>query len=113
MTGPEVKTILKERGISVNKCAQDMGLYNSTLSQILNGKISFYPKYRKALEEYLDIEIPAEHERRDTFKGEPKVIVLNLYITKSMASIIETIANEHHLSKSEVARRALKEGLGL
>ena len=53
---PYIKQILKDRGISVSKCARQMDLNQPDLTNALNGKKPLYPAYRKKLSDFLGID---------------------------------------------------------
>lgn len=51
----KLKQVLLERNISVYRLSKDLGIANSTLYNIVNGKLYPYPRYRKMISDYLDV----------------------------------------------------------
>lgn len=51
-----VTNVMSERGISIRKCAKDIGISRPDLSSALNGRKPMYPKYKHLLSEYLGID---------------------------------------------------------
>jgi lambda repressor-like predicted transcriptional regulator len=102
MTGLEVKQILLDRGISISKCARDIGVSNCDLNSVLNERKPFYPKYRRLLAEYLTKDIPADEvkPRRKTLK-KPSV-TLQVRLPQELANLIYDIAEAEGRSVNSV-----------
>lgn len=56
MKHDNVRRILSERGISIRKCAIEIGISQPDLCNAINGVKPMYPKYRKLLANYLGID---------------------------------------------------------
>lgn len=57
MNYAEVKRQITEvKGVSVARCSRDIGLNQTDLCNALNGIKPMYPKYKKLLAEYLEID---------------------------------------------------------
>ena len=66
----KLKTILKERGISAYRLAIDCSIATTNIYNCLNGKQYIYPKWRKAISEYLNM------SEEDIFEDETEQAVL-------------------------------------
>lgn len=51
----KLKAILKEKGISAYKLSVDCSIATTNIYNSLNGKQYIYPKWRKAISEYLNM----------------------------------------------------------
>lgn len=56
MKHENIRRILSEKGISIRKCATEIGISQPDLCNAINGVKPMYPKYRRLLSEYLDID---------------------------------------------------------
>lgn len=56
MKHENVKRVLSERGLSIRKCAAEIGISQPDLCNAINGVKPMYPKYRRLLSDYLGID---------------------------------------------------------
>ena len=110
MTGKEVKRILKERNITVAQCARETGLNQQALYDMLNERRAFFPKYVKAISEYLNIEV-SEEELRDKRYSEERKRNIVICLPETMIEMIKDIAKAEYRSVSGVCRELIEEGL--
>lgn len=111
MRGLEIKEILQRRGISQAKMSRDLNIDYCALNMALNEKGPFFPKYKRLIADYLELPVPDEVIKKEY--AERKDTVLHVLIPYFMMELIEDIAKAEGISKSEVIRTALKEGLGI
>lgn len=64
------RQITEIKGVSVARCAREIGINQTDLCSALNGKKPMYPKYKKLLSEYLgideDVLFPDEEDGDDS-----------------------------------------------
>ena len=62
----KLKTILKDRGLSVNKLAFRAEIANTSLYNALAGKIPMYPRWKKRISEFLELPEEEIFDDQDT-----------------------------------------------
>lgn len=110
MTGLEVKQILLDRGISISKCARDIGVSNCALNSVLNERNPFYPKYRRLLAEYLSIDIPEEPKKGRKPLKKPAVM-FQVRLPQEIANLIYDIAEAEGRSINSICKECIEEYL--
>lgn len=105
MTGLEVKQILLDRGISISKCARDIGVNICNLASVLNESRPFYPKYRRLLAEYLSTDIPEEPPKTRRFLP---AVTYQVRLPQETANLIYDIAEAEGRSISSVCKECIE-----
>ena len=107
MTGLEVKQILLDRGISISKCARDIGVSNCDLNSVLNERKPFYPKYRRLLAEYLSKDIPEEPKKERKPLKKPAVM-FQVRLPQETANLIYDIAGAEGRSINSICKECIE-----